>query len=77
MLRSKFVHRLRSYSQLSWSVKIDIDDPLPPEYASPPDAEQQPEAGVVLEGDRPYRVWIPCNESTTKTIALGKKGEPI
>ena len=74
---ANIVHRLRSYAQLSWAVKVDIDSPLPDRYAPPPESERSPPAGTALapEGDLPFRVWRPCDHSTSLTLQVGKKNK--
>jgi len=52
---------------------VDIGDDLPEPYAPPPDTDRTPSPGSVLEGDRPFRLWRPCDSETSALINVGKK----
>lgn len=72
------IHRLRSFVQLSFAVKVDIEDELPIEYAPPHDSESSPEPGSILrpEGDLLCRaIWRPCDATTSMTLGVGKKAK--
>jgi len=52
----KIVHRLRSFAQLSWAVKVDIDEELPELYAPPPESDRN--STTALKGDLPFRIYM-------------------
>mmetsp|Transcript_7838 Transcript_7838/g.11456 ORF Transcript_7838/g.11456 Transcript_7838/m.11456 type:complete len:374 (-) Transcript_7838:4-1125(-) len=67
------IHRLRSYVQMSWAVRVNIEDTLPDAYSAPPESDRRPQAGDVLDGDLPYRRWRACEAGTRADIVVGKK----
>eukprot|EP01063_Lacrimia_lanifica_P031513 TRINITY_DN520_c0_g1_i11.p1 TRINITY_DN520_c0_g1~~TRINITY_DN520_c0_g1_i11.p1 ORF type:complete len:382 (+),score=122.13 TRINITY_DN520_c0_g1_i11:49-1194(+) len=67
------VHRLRSFCQLSWAVKCDIDKDLPEHYGPPPEAEANPEPGALLDAGSTQ--WRACAAGAAYPVALGKKGK--
>lgn len=71
---SEIIYRLRQFAQLSWAVKVDIDDELPTAYAPPPVAECQPCAGAESETD--FQVWRSVAAGMALPLAVGKTKSP-
>ena len=69
----KVVHRLRVFAQISWAVKVDIDQELPSPYAPPAERDSNPTPGTLLDSDAPYRLWRPCDSKTKSLLKVGKK----
>jgi len=73
---SEIMHRLRSFCQLSFSVKVDIEAPLPFDYAPPPEEERMPipDGHEIRSVGRP--VWRPVCAGLSLDVVVGKPWIP-
>mmetsp|Transcript_19540 Transcript_19540/g.52674 ORF Transcript_19540/g.52674 Transcript_19540/m.52674 type:complete len:408 (+) Transcript_19540:186-1409(+) len=70
MAPHSITHRLRQLCSLSWAVKVDWDEPLPPNYAPPPEGDAGAEPGAVLGHFAQFR---PVVAGQDINVAAGKR----
>jgi len=69
---AEIMHRLRSFCQLSWSVKVDIEAELPVDYSPPPEEERMPARDGHELRSVGRAVWRPVGPGLSIDVMVGK-----
>ena len=65
------IHKIKQFTQLSWSVKVDEGQALPESYKPPPKSERFPGDNDIFEDQ--FRNWHAVVPETSRVIKVGKK----
>jgi len=73
MTPASILYRIRQFAQLSYAVKVDDGDDLPPAYCPPPEAERGFGTNEIFEDE--FNKWHAVIADSVTALSVGKKGK--